>query len=133
MIRNALQRFMYGRYGNDQLNMALLVLYLALYLVYFLTGFDPLYWISFAVILFALFRLLSRNPARRRAENAKFLKVAGPAIQWFRLRRTIHRDRDKEHCYFKCPNCGQQLRVPRGKGKITVTCRSCGAVFEEKS
>jgi len=48
-----------------------------------------------------------------------------------RLRRTIHRD--KEHCYFKCPNCGQQLRVPRGKGKITVTCRSCGAVFEEKS
>ena len=103
MIRNALQRFMYGRYGNDQLNMALLVLYLALYLVYFLTGFDPLYWISFAVILFALFR----------------------------LRRTIHRD--KEHCYFKCPNCGQQLRVPRGKGKITVTCRSCGAVFEEKS
>ena len=139
MIRNALQRFMYGRYGNDQLNMALLVLYLALYLVYFLTGylvyfltgFDPLYWISFAVILFALFRLLSRNPARRRAENARFLKVAGPAIQWFRLRRTIHRD--KEHCYFKCPNCGQQLRVPRGKGKITVTCRSCGAVFEEKS
>ena len=115
MIRNAIQRFMYGRYGNDQLNMALLVLYLALYLVYFLTGFDP----------------LSRNPARRRAENAKFLKVAGPAIQWFRLRRTIHRD--KEHCYFKCPNCGQQLRVPRGKGKITVTCRSCGAVFEEKS
>ena len=131
MIRNALQRFMYGRYGNDQLNMALLVLYLALYLVYFLTGFDPLYWISFAVILFALFRLLSRNPARRRAENAKFLKVAGPAIQWLRMRRTIHRD--KEHCYFKCPNCGQQLRVPRGKGKITVTCRSCGAVFEEKS
>ena len=110
MIRNALQRFMYGRYGNDQLNTALLVLYLALYLVYFLTGFDPLYWISFALILFALFRMLSRNPARRRAENA-----------------------DKEHCYFKCPNCGQQLRVPRGKGKITVTCRSCGAVFEEKS
>ena len=81
MIRNALQRFMYGRYGNDQLNTALLVLYLALYLVYFLTGFDPLYWISFALILFALFRMLSRNPARRRAENAKFLKVAGPAIQ----------------------------------------------------
>ena len=131
MIRNAIQRFMYGRYGNDQLNMALLVLYLALYLIYFFTGFDPLYWISFAVILFALFRMLSRNPARRRAENAKFLKVAGPAIQWFRLRRPIHRD--KEHCYFKCPNCGQQLRVPRGKGKITVTCRSCGAVFEEKS
>ena len=131
MIRNALQRFMYGRYGNDQLNVALLVLYLAFFLLYLITGLEPLYGISFVVILFALFRMLSRNPARRRAENAKFLRVAGPAIQWFRLRRTIHRD--KEHCYFKCPNCGQQLRVPRGKGRITVTCRSCGATFEEKS
>ena len=97
----------------------------------FLTGFDLLYWVSFVSIAIALFRTFSRNPVRRRAENAKFLKIAGPALQWFRLRRTIHRD--KEHCYFKCPNCGQQLRVPRGKGKITVTCRSCGAVFEEKS
>ena len=131
MIRNAIQRFMYGRYGNDQLNVALLVLYLALYLLFLFTGWEVLSWISLVVIVCALFRLLSRNPARRRAENAKFLKVAGPAIQWFRLRRTIHRD--KEHCYFKCPNCGQQLRVPRGKGKITVTCRNCGAVFEEKS
>ena len=131
MIRNALQRFMYGRYGNDQLNTALLILYVALYVLYFLTRIELFYWISFVAILFALFRMLSRNPARRRAENAKFLKVAGPAIQWFRLRRTIHRD--KEHCYFKCPNGGQQLRVPRGKGKITVTCRSGGAVFEETS
>ena len=131
MIRNALQRFMYGRYGNDQLNFTLLVLSLALYILYGFTGFDLLYWVAFVLIAFALFRTLSRNPARRRAENAKFLRVAGPAIQWFRLRRTIHRD--KEHCYFKCPNCGQQLRVPRGKGKITVTCRSCGATFEEKS
>lgn len=131
MIRNALQRFMYGRYGNDQLNTALLILYVALYVLYFLTRIELFYWISFVSILFALFRMFSRNPARRRAENAKFLKIAGPAIQWFRLRRTIHKDR--EHCYFKCPNCGQQLRVPRGKGKITVTCRSCGATFEEKS
>ena len=131
MIRNAIQRFMYGPYGNDQLNVALLVLYLALYLLFLFTGWEVLSWIPLVVIVCALFRLLSRNPARRRAENAKFLKVAGPAIQWFRLRRTIHRD--KEHCYFECPNCGQQLRVPRGKGKITVTCRSCGAVFEEKS
>ena len=41
--------------------------------------------------------------------------------------------RDKEHRYFKCPNCGQYLRVPRGKGKITVNCRNCGASFEERS
>ena len=68
---------------------------------------------------------------RGRAENAKFMQRAGPAINWFHLRRTMHRD--KEHRYFKCPNCGQYLRVPRGKGKITVNCRNCGASFEERS
>ena len=111
MIRNAIRRFMYGRYGNDQLNLFLVVLYLALYLLFAAT--------------------LSRNLTRRREENAKFLHLIDPAVRWLRLRRTIRRD--KEHRYFKCPNCGQMLRVPRGKGKITVTCRGCGASFQENS
>ena len=131
MIRNAIQRFMYGRYGNDQLNIGPMALYVVLYLLYWLTDVDLLYWVSTAAIFIVLFRLLSRSHARRRAENAKFLQAVGPLLKWYRLRRTIRQD--KEHCYFKCPNCGQQLRVPRGKGKITVTCRGCGASFEEKS
>lgn len=131
MIRNAIQRFMYGRYGTDQLNLALLVLYLVLYLISALLRLEILYWLSLAVLFLLLFRTLSRNAARRRAENAKFLQVSGPVMRWWRFQRTVHRD--KEHRYFKCPNCGQQLRVPRGKGKITVTCRSCGASFEERS
>ena len=131
MIRNALARFMYGRYGQDQLNLCLLVSYLLLYLVYVFTRFIPLYWLSWALLCWTLFRMLSRNAPRRRAENAKFLELIGPVQRGFHLRRTIYKD--KEHCYFKCPHCGQQLRVPRGKGKITVTCRACGASFEEKS
>ena len=131
MIRNAIQRFMYGRYGNDSLNLFLIGTYLVLYLLFILTGFALLYWICLVLVAVSLFRILSRNLPRRREENAKFLKAAGPVIRWWRLRRTSHRD--KEHRYFKCPNCGQQLRVPRGKGTITVTCRSCGASFQEKS
>ena len=131
MIRNALQRFMYGRYGNDQFNLFLIGTYLVLYLLFVLTGFAPLYWLSLVLIAYSLFRLLSRNPARRRSENARFLSIVNPVLRWLRLRRTIHRD--KEHRYFKCPNCGQQLRVPRGKGKITVTCRGCGASKKKKS
>lgn len=131
MIRNTIQRFMYGRYGNDQLNLFLVGLYLVLYLLYVLTRFQVLYLICLVLVFLSLFRLLSRNLTRRREENMKFMKTAGPVIQWFRFQRTTRRD--KEHRYFKCPNCGQQLRVPRGKGKITVTCRSCGANFEEKS
>ena len=131
MIRNALQRFMYGRYGNDQLNMVLVLLSLALYLVFAVTSWTFLYAVSFMLMAVALFRGLSRNYDRRRAENGKFLSLVQPVTRWYRLRRTIRRDKD--HCYFKCPNCGQQLRVPRGKGRITVTCRGCGASFQEKS
>lgn len=131
MIRNAIQRFMYGRYGTDPLNLFLLVLYLLSYFLFAVTRFAPLSWVSLVLIFICLFRLFSRNIPRRRAENAKFLQLTGPVTRWLRLRRTIHRD--KEHRYFKCPNCGQQLRVPRGKGRITVTCRGCGATFQEKS
>ena len=129
MIRNALQRFMLGRYGRDELNICLLLLYLLLYLCSML--FRPLVWVSMAALFLFLFRALSRDFSRRRSENERFLKVVRPVQEWFRLRRAMFRD--KEHCYFKCPSCGQQLRVPKGKGKINVTCRSCGAVFQEKS
>ena len=131
MIRNAIQRFMYGRYGNDQLNLFLLGLYLLFYLVSLFTRLDLFYFVGFALLAWSLFRMLSHNLERRRSENARFLRLAGPFFDWLRLRRTIHRD--KEHVYFRCPNCGQQLRVPRGRGNITVTCRSCGASFQEKS
>ena len=131
MIRNAIQRFMYGRYGNDPLNLFLMGLYLLLYLVFMFTRVELLYIISFVLLFATLFRLLSRNMERRRAENALFMRAVNPVLQWLRLRRTIHRD--KEHVYFKCPRCGEQLRVPRGRGRITGAWRSCGASFQEIS
>lgn len=131
MIRNAIARFMYGRYGNDQLNMFLFVVYLVAMLLHMVTGSDLLDLVMAVLAVLIIFRTLSRNLTKRREENQKFLRKAGPVIRWWRLRSTIHRD--KEHRYFKCPSCGQQLRVPRGKGKITVTCRGCGASFQEKS
>ena len=131
MIRNAIQRLMYGRYGTDQLNLFLMGLYLLLYLVFIFVRIELLYWVGFALLFITLFRMLSRNIPRRQMENARFMRAAGPLLSWIHLRRTIRRD--KEHVYFKCPGCGQQLRVPRGKGKITVTCRGCGASFQEKS
>ena len=131
MIRNAIQRLMYGRYGNDQLNLFLMGLYLLLYLVFIFVRIELLYWVGFALLFITLFRMLSRNIPRRQMENARFMRAAGPLLSWIHLRRTIRRD--KEHVYFKCPSCGQRLRVPRGRGKITVTCRGCGASFQEKS
>ena len=131
MIRNAIQRFMYGRYGNDPLNLFLIGLYLLIYLVSLFVRLGVLYWASFALMAAALLRMLSRNIERRQMENARFMRMAGPVLSWFHFRWAIRKD--KEHAYFKCPSCGQRLRVPKGKGKITVTCRSCGASFQEKS
>lgn len=130
-MRAWLQRFMYGRYGYDQLNWFLLVLYLVLYFLSLLTRIGLFSAIGTVVILLALFRVFSRNLPKRRAENAKFMQAAGPAIRWWKLRKTMAQDKD--HRYFKCPNCGQQLRVPKGKGKLNITCRNCGVSFEKNT
>lgn len=128
---NWLRRFMYGRYGTDQLSFFLLFVYLGCYLLSVFTRIRLFDLIGTVVIVWSFFRILSRRIDRRRMENARFMQLAGPAIRWFKMRRTIRQD--KEHAYFKCPSCGQYLRVPRGKGKITVNCRNCGMRFEEKS
>lgn len=128
---NWLRRMMYGRYGGDQLSWFLLAVYVLLTLLSGLPHLWALSWLALAVLVWSFFRMFSRNYNQRRAENARFLTLAGPALRWLKMRRTILRDR--EHRYFRCPNCGQYLRVPRGMGRITINCRSCGVSFEEKS
>ena len=131
MIRRSLARFMAGRYGGDQLNLFLIVLYLVLYVVFLFTRLLVFELLGTVVLALTLFRSLSRNLERRRAENNRFLQTVRPLWRkWAAFRARAH---DKEHRYFKCPNCGQLMRVPKGKGRITVHCRACGAAFEEKS
>lgn len=131
MIRRYMTRFMTGRYGGDQLNLLLMALYLLFYVVYLFTRLVLFEVLALILVIVSLYRSLSRDLERRRAENTRFLQTVRPvARRWSAFRARAH---DREHRYFKCPNCGQQMRVPRGKGRITVHCRSCGAVFEEKS
>lgn len=131
MIRQYLARFMVGRYGMDQFNIFLMVTYLVLYLVFLVTRLVVLDWIVLVLLFVTVFRMLSRDLERRRHENTRFLQMVRPMMRKFHTFRA--RMHDREHRYFKCPNCGQQMRVPRGKGRITVHCRTCGATFEEKS
>ena len=126
-----MRRMMYGRYGVDQLNFFLLGVYFVCYLLSGLLRLRLLSRLAAVCLLLALYRALSRQLDRRRAENDQFLELAGPMIHRYNVNKC--RRRDKEHLYFKCPNCGQQLRVPKGKGKFSITCRSCGASFEEKT
>ena len=132
MIRNFLRNFMIGRYGPDHLNIAMIILSLVLNLLNMILPFAPLTYLSYAILALALFRMLSRNITRRRAENDRFIRYWWPVktkIGYF-FKNIKHR---KTHIFFKCPSCGNTLRVPKGKGKLQITCPKCGERFVKKS
>ena len=132
MFLEKLRRFMYGRYGSDTLNLALLIAGLVIAFIAQLVRFWPLTLISYALYIYAIFRMMSRNVQARQKEYYSFLKVWTPVQKWFRIRKTAFRER-KQYKYFKCPNCHQQLRAPRGRGKILVTCQRCHKQFNQKT
>ena len=131
-IGNALVRFMYGRNGADQLCMAMILTALALNTVEIFVKHDLVYVIlhtlSTVLTVWMIFRMFSKNLAKRRAENAKFLQLV-----WWPLKRKFTAAKDREHKYFTCPNCRSVCRVPRGKGKIVITCPKCRGEIHGKS
>ena len=113
-----------GRYGGDQLNICLLIISLILEFI----PFWPTRILALLILVVIFFRMFSKNIYRRRNENDKFLKIWYPVKNFFR--RTFGRRPDaKTHKHFRCPKCHQEVRVPRGKGKIKVTCPKCGEQF----
>ena len=138
-IGYAMARFMYGRNGMDQLNRALLIVYLILYFAgTLLAGMlksDVLASvINVAVnvlMVVILFRMFSRNLYKRRAENQKWVNW------WWRVKSNNAgakaRHADKDHKYFTCKQCKTICRVPVGKGKIIITCPKCGAQIQAKT
>ena len=126
------RRFMAGRYGSDPLNNALLILGIALIIVARILGWAWMNVFILALLCLCYFRMFSRNIQARYAENQKFLQKWGPVSR--RLHNAVMRFQDrKTHRYFKCPNCHKRLRVPKGRGKITITCPHCRTQFVRKS
>jgi len=134
-LRQMFQQFFIGRNGLDLLNKILLTAAVILWLV---SRFVSGGWSTILFYLFLLaagvciFRSLSRNIPRRQEENRK---LTGWADQFRGRSETFNNRKEQwmEYKVFKCPSCGIKMRVPRGEGKIRVTCRQCGAVFEKKS
>lgn len=120
----AFRRFMTGRYGTDKLNNLLLGLGLATCFLNLFMVDNIFGWIlttaSYIFMLLALFRCFSRNTYKRYRENRKYLLI-------------VERIRDRQHRYFSCPRCRQTVRVPRGKGKIAITCPKCKEKFTKKT
>ncbi len=119
-----LQQFMVGRYGNDKFSFFLSIVGV---IFGFLGNFKSLrflYFIGLALIIYSLWRSLSRNYEARRKELNWFLRVSEKPMQEFKLIKNQIRDRST-HRYFKCKSCKTVLRVPKNRGKIEITCPKC--------
>ena len=127
-----LRRFFAGRYGMDSLNKLIFIITLILLVI---TWFYPnypcrvLFWI---LIVYGYFRCFSRNIYARYAENQKYLAATAKIRNAFRKRK-YRFDQRSTYRFYKCPKCKQQVRVPRGKGKINIKCPKCGERFVKKS
>lgn len=135
-LSQKLRMMMYGRRGMDELNIFLFILCLAANLL--CTPLDSmlLYVISMLSMLLFLFRAFSRNLAKRSEENARFLRLTvrfRPAVNTVRDFFGNLFAKDKSAKIYRCPNCGQKLRVPRGRGRLSITCSRCKTQFIRKS
>ncbi len=132
MIRNWLRNFMIGRYGPDQLNIALLIFALLLGFLGSILSLGVITIIGDIVLIYTLFRMFSKNIPARRRENDKFIKLWWPVKTKLKNKAVQFKSR-KNYRFFKCPECKKTLRVPRGKGKIQITCPKCGERFIKKT
>ena len=118
------RRFMAGRYGTDKLSMTMLVVSLVLSVIGSFIKLPVLNLVltavSYILMFWAIFRSFSRNTYKRYQENRKFLQF-------------FDRLKDRDHRYYDCPNCHQPVRVPRGKGKIAITCPRCRERFVRRT
>lgn len=123
-ITQFLRHFMLGRYGTDKLNNAILGAGVVLCLLVMFIRQPVLVGIltalSYALMFWAISRMFSRNTYKRYQENRRYL-------------RFLEQIKDREHRYFSCPRCHQPVRVPRGKGKIAISCPKCKEKFIKKT
>ena len=128
-FKQKLIRFMLGRYGMDEMYFGLFGVWFILTMVNGFVKSVILSTLSAAALIWALWRFLSRNHAKRRAENEKFLKLWRPVKNWLTFQRDRFRDR-KTARYRKCRHCKAIIKLPYKKGKHTVRCPKCGERFD---
>lgn len=131
-MKETLQQWMSGRNGMDMLGRDLYICCLVLMILEMFLRTGVLYWITLAGLGYGIFRSLSRNIPKRRAEEEKYLKLREKPAKYLRLAKRQWTDR-KTHRYFLCPNCRQTIRVPKGKGRIEIRCPKCGTAFIKKT
>ena len=131
-LNYTLGRWMYGRYGHDALSRFLVIASLVLAFLSCFPYLGVLYLLAFILIVFSLFRTFSKNHEKRRRELAAYTRISSKVSGWFSRRKRQWKER-KTHRYFKCKTCKTVMRVPKGRGKIKISCPKCRAETIKKT
>jgi hypothetical protein len=131
-MKDKLRNFMIGRYGVDQFSRFLLGLTLTVMIISMFAGRGILYIIAVLFLVFSYYRMFSKNCSQRYLENNWYLNKKNRLLNVFRKTTNTVRQKRLYHIY-KCPNCRQKIRIPRGKGKISIICPKCHNEFVKKS
>lgn len=131
-FREKYLRFMQGRNGFDQLTQFLNMVVLVIFVLSLFIKWAPLYYLGLAVLIYMYFRVFSRNIPKRYAENQKFCNMRyDAAIKWNKMKKEW--EQRKIYRFYRCPMCKQKVRVPKGRGKICITCPKCREEFVRRS
>lgn len=130
-MREKLIRFMQGRYGVDRFNRFLMITAVVL-MVLSMFGADLCYLLAFVVMVYAYYRMFSKQIYKRSEENQKYLQYEWKVKGWLNKKKKELKQHKTHHIY-RCPNCKQKIRVPKGRGRIAITCRRCQHEFVKKS
>lgn len=131
-LQNALVNFMIGRNGPDALARTALWIGIILTFIEMFTGLGIFSLLGLVCLVYSMFRCFSRNIPKRAQENARFIALtAKPRAAWHRF--NARWDQRKTTKFLKCPQCGQSLSVPKGKGALRVTCPRCRNRFDVRS
>ena len=131
-MKERMQRFMAGRYGNDQLNQFIFIVAIISMVLEIITRQSLFYTLTLVLLILAYVRVFSRNINKRYEENMKFLQKKDAILNKFRRQKSYAAPRRNFHIY-TCPQCKQKIRIPKGKGKISITCPKCRTSFIKKS
>lgn len=123
---------MYGRYGNDQLSKLYLGLAIVCMIVNLFTDLTVFYVAGLLLLIYSIYRSFSKDISKMAAQNQKFLNWRYQRIVKYNNTKK-HLAQSKEYRFYKCPDCKQKVRVPRGRGKIAITCPKCHTEFIKKS
>ena len=131
-MKQRLIHFMQGRNGMDEFSRTLNWTALILVIISLITKWNILYWIGFAMIIYMYFRVFSKNIPKRYAENQKFRNFRYDITIKINKMKNEFSQR-KRYRFYRCPMCSQKVRVPKGRGRICITCPKCRAEFVKKS